>query len=334
MGQTDRVHPGWNWLCCGSGKYLEVSLSLLQERRRWEAKLASSSHNYANEDLISSSCVRCTNQERLYSQNICKRLIINCCAIVKQRKLVMQSPIIPHIHFGLIPNIVLEISIKCKLPLLLFLPGAFLVPYLIMLVFLGMPLLYMELTLGQYLRKGPVQAMATVCPLFKGTACSSNIVSKFLSLSLCGKWSHVHTNIVFSLPFRCRRCISGCVVHRVYLLQPYHHLVPVLLLQLLPESTALGWMQQNMEHTKLFKLCNQQKWHHNSQPGVLQVQFIAPEKSGEKHEKNSWTNWQMDEQFEPTTIVSQVYSNTWRNWAIHLCFSSELIKVLDGWISF
>lgn len=99
----------------------------------------------------------------------------------------MQSPIIPHIHFGLIPNIVLEISIKCKLPLLLFLPGAFLVPYLIMLVFLGMPLLYMELTLGQYLRKGPVQAMATVCPLFKGTACSSNIVSKFLSLSLCGK---------------------------------------------------------------------------------------------------------------------------------------------------
>lgn len=50
-----------------------------------------------------------------------------------------------------------------------FLPGAFLVPYLIMLVVLGIPLLYMELTVGQYTRKGPVHAMATVCPLLKGT---------------------------------------------------------------------------------------------------------------------------------------------------------------------
>lgn len=55
-------------------------------------------------------------------------------------------------------------------------------PYLIMLVFLGMPLLYMELTLGQYLKKGPVQAMAAICPLFKGTLCSLNIVLKLVSL--------------------------------------------------------------------------------------------------------------------------------------------------------
>lgn len=48
-------------------------------------------------------------------------------------------------------------------------PGAFLVPYLLMLVVLGIPLLYMELTVGQYTRRGPVHALAIVCPLFKGT---------------------------------------------------------------------------------------------------------------------------------------------------------------------
>lgn len=50
-----------------------------------------------------------------------------------------------------------------------FSPGAFLIPYLLMLVFLGVPLLYMELTVGQYTRRGPVHALATVCPLLKGT---------------------------------------------------------------------------------------------------------------------------------------------------------------------
>lgn len=49
-----------------------------------------------------------------------------------------------------------------------FLAGAFLVPYLLMLVVLGIPLLYMELTVGQYTRRGPVLALATVCPLLKG----------------------------------------------------------------------------------------------------------------------------------------------------------------------
>ena len=46
--------------------------------------------------------------------------------------------------------------------------GAFLVPYLLMLFVLGIPLLYMELTVGQYTRRGPVHALAKVCPLLKG----------------------------------------------------------------------------------------------------------------------------------------------------------------------
>ncbi|KAI4879641.1 hypothetical protein NFI96_016147, partial [Prochilodus magdalenae] len=55
--------------------------------------------------------------------------------------------------------------------------GAFLVPYLLMLVFLGIPLLHMELTVGQYLRKGPVHAMAKVCPLLKGVGMATVAIS-------------------------------------------------------------------------------------------------------------------------------------------------------------
>lgn len=43
--------------------------------------------------------------------------------------------------------------------------GAFLVPYLFMLLVLGIPLLHMELTVGQYTRRGPVHALANVLSL-------------------------------------------------------------------------------------------------------------------------------------------------------------------------
>ncbi|KAL1237731.1 Sodium-dependent dopamine transporter [Trichinella spiralis] len=46
--------------------------------------------------------------------------------------------------------------------------GAFLIPYLIMLMLTGIPLFYMELVLGQYFRKGAITTWGNVCPLFKG----------------------------------------------------------------------------------------------------------------------------------------------------------------------
>ncbi|XP_029956327.1 sodium- and chloride-dependent GABA transporter ine [Salarias fasciatus] len=55
--------------------------------------------------------------------------------------------------------------------------GAFLVPYLLMLVVLGIPLLYMELTVGQYTRRGPVHALTSVCPLLKGVGMASVAIS-------------------------------------------------------------------------------------------------------------------------------------------------------------
>ncbi len=49
----------------------------------------------------------------------------------------------------------------------LFQLGAFLVPYILFLLFCGIPFCYMELTLGQYTGMSPVKAFA-FAPMFKG----------------------------------------------------------------------------------------------------------------------------------------------------------------------
>ena len=46
--------------------------------------------------------------------------------------------------------------------------GAFLLPYLVMLLLCGIPLLYMELAVGQYTRRGPIGALGQLCPILKG----------------------------------------------------------------------------------------------------------------------------------------------------------------------
>ncbi|KHJ94376.1 hypothetical protein OESDEN_05698, partial [Oesophagostomum dentatum] len=45
--------------------------------------------------------------------------------------------------------------------------GAFLIPYLVMLLVGGLPMFYMELALGQFHRSGCVSIWRKVCPLFK-----------------------------------------------------------------------------------------------------------------------------------------------------------------------
>ena len=46
--------------------------------------------------------------------------------------------------------------------------GAFLVPYALMLLFIGIPAFLLELTLGQYSAMGPVTVYSNLAPLFKG----------------------------------------------------------------------------------------------------------------------------------------------------------------------
>jgi hypothetical protein len=47
--------------------------------------------------------------------------------------------------------------------------GAFLIPYLTCSFLIGFPLLYLELTLGQYARCGPAVIYGRIRPFFQGT---------------------------------------------------------------------------------------------------------------------------------------------------------------------
>lgn len=57
--------------------------------------------------------------------------------------------------------------------------GVFLVPYCIILFICSIPLLFMELSVGQYTGRGPIGALGQLCPLFKGK--SQNLLSAKLS---------------------------------------------------------------------------------------------------------------------------------------------------------
>jgi len=59
--------------------------------------------------------------------------------------------------------------------------GAFLVPYVVMLALCGIPLLFMEMTVGQYTRRGPIGALGRVCPILKGAGVGTVIISFLLS---------------------------------------------------------------------------------------------------------------------------------------------------------
>jgi solute carrier family 6 GABA transporter-like protein 6/8/11/12/13 len=59
--------------------------------------------------------------------------------------------------------------------------GAFLLPYLTMLAACGVPLLFMELAVGQYTRRGPIGALGQLCPLLQGAGLGTVIISFLLS---------------------------------------------------------------------------------------------------------------------------------------------------------
>ncbi|XP_072304525.1 inactive sodium-dependent neutral amino acid transporter B(0)AT3 [Eucyclogobius newberryi] len=60
--------------------------------------------------------------------------------------------------------------------------GAFLIPYLIALVFEGLPLLYLELAIGQRLRLGSTGVWFSISPLLGGVGIASMIVSFLISI--------------------------------------------------------------------------------------------------------------------------------------------------------
>nr|XP_014703972.1 sodium-dependent neutral amino acid transporter B(0)AT1 [Equus asinus] len=60
--------------------------------------------------------------------------------------------------------------------------GAFMIPFLILLVVEGMPLLYLEFAIGQRLRKGSVGIWSSIHPILKGVGIASMFVSLMVGL--------------------------------------------------------------------------------------------------------------------------------------------------------
>ena len=83
-------------------------------------------------------------------------------------------------------------------------PGAFLIPYFLMLVFLGLPLFYMELALGQFHRKGCIAIWGRLCPMFTGKY--SFFLSYFLSFFF---HSFIHSFIIY-LFLSQTKCLGTC----------------------------------------------------------------------------------------------------------------------------
>jgi len=67
-------------------------------------------------------------------------------------------------------------------------PGAFLLPYVIMLAAVGLPLFFMELAFGQFASLGPISVWK-INPLFKGTSMFLNrSFSCYCASSIHHKW--------------------------------------------------------------------------------------------------------------------------------------------------
>ncbi|XP_050452102.1 sodium- and chloride-dependent glycine transporter 1-like isoform X2 [Cataglyphis hispanica] len=60
--------------------------------------------------------------------------------------------------------------------------GAFLIPFTVMLVIAGLPLMFMELSLGQYASLGPVAAYKQFCPLLCGLGYGMVLISSIVML--------------------------------------------------------------------------------------------------------------------------------------------------------
>nr|CAD7423108.1 unnamed protein product [Timema monikensis] len=61
-------------------------------------------------------------------------------------------------------------------------PGAFLIPFTAMLIFAGLPLMFMELSFGQYASLGPVAIYEKFCPLLSGLGYGMVAVSAIVML--------------------------------------------------------------------------------------------------------------------------------------------------------
>lgn len=81
----------------------------------------------------------------------------------------------------------------------LYFSGAFLIPFTVMLIIAGLPLMFMELSFGQYAALGPVAVYNKFCPLFRGLGYGMVIVSSIVMLyyNLIIAWTIYYMTVSF-----------------------------------------------------------------------------------------------------------------------------------------
>ena len=72
------------------------------------------------------------------------------------------------------------------------------IPYIIMLLLCGLPLLFMELSMGQYTRRGPIGAIGKMCPIFQVYLSVLDIENLTINLII----HHEKNNMTSSLIYR------------------------------------------------------------------------------------------------------------------------------------
>lgn len=140
------------------------------------------------------------------------------------------------------------------------------IPYLVMVVVCGVPLVLMEFTIGQYTRQGPVRAFSRICPLFKGERWSLSFQA---FPNTCWRKRHV-----------CRRwSVHGChLLHFFHVPQRGPVLVPFLYVYLVWSDPPMDVLQQHLEFSwKLFQWIpqQQQRWAAVRKPTVLWVRNLG-----------------------------------------------------------
>lgn len=114
-------------------------------------------------------------------------------------------------------HVKLEVGLQCFPQVILHfsLSGGFLIPYVIMLVVEGLPLFYMELSLGQLMRQGSIGAWKAVNPYLIGVG----MWFPFLKVHLRGRPTEPIESTFLSPTNRCRK--PCYIIPRLCVLQ--HH---------------------------------------------------------------------------------------------------------------
>lgn len=105
----------------------------------------------------------------------------------------------------------------CTLPLFFFFLGAFLIPYFISLVLLGIPLFFLELAIGQSVRQGPISVWKAIHPYLGGVGLASVVVCLLISMyyNMIIGWCFYYLFVSFQDPLPYSSCPLGpnCTVN-------------------------------------------------------------------------------------------------------------------------